>query len=87
MRRTIVACVILAAAIAAPGVVVAAMSTGGQTTSFATATTTGPSNTPVQILPIGVDGQMDEAEVRPAMIYTHVLNKGGFGVRSPADRL
>jgi integrase len=25
--------------------------------------------------------------VRTTMIYTHVLNKGGMGVRSPADRL
>ena len=26
-------------------------------------------------------------DVRTAMIYTHVLNRGGKGVRSPADRL
>lgn len=26
-------------------------------------------------------------DVRTTMIYTHVLNRGGFGVRSPADRL
>jgi hypothetical protein len=26
-------------------------------------------------------------DVRPTMIYTHVLNRGGRGVRSPADRL
>jgi hypothetical protein len=26
-------------------------------------------------------------DVRTTMIYTHVLNKGGLGVRSPADRL
>jgi len=25
--------------------------------------------------------------VRLTMIYTHVLNRGGRGVRSPADRL
>jgi site-specific recombinase XerD len=25
--------------------------------------------------------------VRTTMIYTHVLNRGGKGVRSPADRL
>jgi integrase len=26
-------------------------------------------------------------DVATTMIYTHVLNRGGFGVRSPADRL
>jgi len=26
-------------------------------------------------------------DVRTTMIYTHVLNRGGKGVRSPADRL
>jgi len=26
-------------------------------------------------------------DVRTTMIYTHVLNRGGFGVISPADRL
>jgi site-specific recombinase XerD len=26
-------------------------------------------------------------DVRTTMIYTHVLNKGGRGVQSPADRL
>ena len=26
-------------------------------------------------------------EVRTTMIYTHVLNRGGRGVRIPADRL
>jgi len=26
-------------------------------------------------------------DVRTTMIYTHVLNKGGHGVRSPADRM
>ena len=26
-------------------------------------------------------------DVRTTMIYTHVLNKGGMGVQSPADRL
>ena len=26
-------------------------------------------------------------DVRTTMIYTHVLNRGGFGVRSPADNL
>ena len=26
-------------------------------------------------------------DVRTTMVYTHVLNRGGRGVRSPADRL
>ena len=26
-------------------------------------------------------------DVRTTMIYCHVLNRGGLGVRSPADRL
>jgi site-specific recombinase XerD len=26
-------------------------------------------------------------DVATTMIYTHVLNRGGLGVRSPADRL
>jgi integrase len=26
-------------------------------------------------------------DVRTTMIYTHVLNRGGLGVRSPADGL
>ena len=26
-------------------------------------------------------------DVKTTMIYTHVLNRGGYGVRSPADRL
>jgi site-specific recombinase XerD len=26
-------------------------------------------------------------DVRVTMVYTHVLNRGGFGVRSPADTL
>ena len=26
-------------------------------------------------------------DVSTSMIYTHVLNRGGLGVRSPADRL
>ena len=27
------------------------------------------------------------ADVCTTMVYTHVLNRGGLGVRSPADRL
>ena len=27
------------------------------------------------------------SDVRTTMVYTHVLNRGGLGVRSPADRL
>ncbi len=30
---------------------------------------------------------LGHADVRTTMMYTHVLNKGGLGVRSPADRL
>jgi len=30
---------------------------------------------------------LGHADVSPTMIYTHVLNRGGLGVRSPADRL
>jgi site-specific recombinase XerD len=26
-------------------------------------------------------------DLNPTMIYSHVTNKGGLGVRSPADRL
>ena len=29
---------------------------------------------------------LGHAAVRTTMIYTHVLNRGAFGVRSPADR-
>ena len=30
---------------------------------------------------------LGHSDVRKTMIYTHVLNRGGKGVRSPADRL
>jgi site-specific recombinase XerD len=30
---------------------------------------------------------LGRADVSTTMIYTHVLNRGGLGVRSPADRL
>ena len=30
---------------------------------------------------------MGHADVTTTMIYTHVLNKGGSGVRSPLDRI
>ncbi len=34
----------------------------------------------VQELPV-------QRDVATTMVYTHVLKRGGFGVRSPADRL
>ena len=30
---------------------------------------------------------LGHSDVRTTMIYTYVLNRGGLGVRSPADRL
>jgi len=30
---------------------------------------------------------LGHADVSPTMIYTHVLNRGGLGVKSPLDRI
>jgi hypothetical protein len=32
-------------------------------------------------------GSVWDSDVKTTMIYTHVLNRGGRGVRSPADTL
>ena len=34
-----------------------------------------------------VGALLRHSDVRTTMIYTHVLNRGGRGVQSPADRL
>jgi len=38
-------------------------------------------------LPAALERKYQNAARSPTMIYTHVLNRGPFGVRSPADRL
>ena len=34
-----------------------------------------------------IQAMLEHADVRTTMVYTHVLNRGGRGVRSPLDRL